>query len=167
LEVFFYEAFEEETQSLKHYLPPYIEAGFTWKTIQEQGDPKPPASLISIRTQSIIPASWATEVSGILSRSTGYDHIELYLKKCKKSLPCGYLPLYCNRAVAEQAALLWMSLLRKLPQQMQNFAGFHRDSLTGQEVEHKSLLVVGVGNIGFEMCPLRRVFLVRMSLFAP
>ena len=151
LNVFFYEAFEEEAEALKHYLPNYIKAGFTWKTIQEHGDSEPSAPVISIRTQSVIPGSWAGKLSGILSRSTGYDHIKTYLHKCRANIPCGYLPLYCSRAVAEQAMLLWMSLLRKLPQQMKQFTNFYRDGLTGYECEHRTLLVVGVGNVGYEV----------------
>ena len=107
--------------------------------------------MISIRAQSIIPNSWATEIDGILSRSTGYDHIVTYLGKCKEDIPCGYLPLYCSRAVAEQAMLLWMALLRKLTKQMHAFTNFNRDGLTGQECKNKTLLVVGVGNIGYEV----------------
>jgi len=150
-DVFFYEAFEEEVEALKRYSPQNISVGFTAKTIQEYGDSQPCSPLVSIRTQSIIPLSWAKNLSGILSRSTGYNHINQYLKECKKDIPCGYLPLYCNRSVAEQAMLLWMSISRKLPQQIQSFAGFNRDGLTGQECEHKTLLVVGVGNIGYEV----------------
>lgn len=151
LDVFFYEAFEEEEQALKRYLPSDLKAGFTWKTIQEESNQKPPAAIISIRTQSIIPFSYATRISGLLTRSTGYDHIHNYLQKCQKNLPCGYLPDYCKRAVAEQAMLMWMSLLRKLPQQIHQFANFNRDGLTGQECQHKTLLVVGVGKIGYEI----------------
>ncbi len=148
MDVFFYEAFKEEDKALKSYLKPPLSAGFTWKTVQEYGAPDPPAPVISVRTQSVIPVSWAGKLSGILSRSTGYDHIEKFLKQCKKDIPCGYLPLYCNRAVAEQAFLLILSLLRKLPQQIDHFANFNRDGLTGQECENKTLLVVGVGHIG-------------------
>ena len=68
-----------------------------------------------------------------------------------REIPCGYLPLYCNRAVAEQAMLMWMALLRKLPEQVQNFADFNRDGITGNECQGKTLLVVGVGNIGSEV----------------
>jgi D-lactate dehydrogenase len=150
LDVFFYEAFEEETRALKRYLQPRLLAGFSWKTIQECADREPPASVVSIRTQSTIPTLWATKVSGILTRSSGYDHIKAYLRGCKRDIPCGYIPSYCSRAVAEQAMLLWMSLLRKLPQQMHSFTNFNRDGLTGQECENKTLLVVGVGNIGYE-----------------
>ena len=56
-----------------------------------------------------------------------------------------------DRAVAEQAILLVMALLRKLPQQTQQFPRFHRDGLTGHECAGKKLLVVGVGNIGSEV----------------
>ncbi|GAB4377795.1 MAG: hypothetical protein Kow0042_26030 [Calditrichia bacterium] len=151
VDVYFYEAFEEEHQELIKYLPAQIRAGFTWKTVQESGDEHPPALLISIRTQSQIPSEWCSQLEGILSRSTGYDHLQIYRKMSNNQIQLGYLPLYCNRAVAEQAMLLWMALLRKLPRQMEQFPDFNRDGLTGIECQGKTLLVVGVGNIGSEI----------------
>ncbi len=150
-DVYFYEAFAEEADLLKYYLSEDISAGFTWQTIQEAGEEIPPARLISIRTQSILPANWSESLSGILSRSTGYDHIKRYLRQTGSAARCGYLPLYCNRAVAEQAMLLWMTLLRKLPLQLKKFSNFNRDGLTGFECRRKTLVVVGVGNIGSEV----------------
>lgn len=151
MDVFFYEAFAEEEAAIRRYLPDHITAGFTWKTIQEYGENHPPAPIISLRTQSHIPEDWVTHLSGILSRSTGYDHLRAYRNSFAPNLPLGYLPLYCHRAVAEQAMMLWMGLLRKLPQQLENFRTFHRDGLTGRETAAKTLLVVGVGNIGYEV----------------
>jgi D-lactate dehydrogenase len=151
LDVFFYEAFAEEAECLKHYLPAEIRAGFTWKTVQEQGDTKPPAPLISIRTQSLIPAAWAPGLQGVLSRSTGYDHLLAFRQQCGSNLPCGHLSPYCSRAVAEQAMLMWTALMRNLQAQIDNFPRFNRDGLTGRECAHKTLLVVGVGNIGYEV----------------
>jgi len=145
LQVYFYEAFEEEGEAIRRYLPPHIRAGFTDKTIQEKGDLHPPAPLISFRTQSVLPPSWSKSLSGIVSRSTGYDHL------IGLDVPCGHLPLYCSRAVAEQAILLVMALMRKFPRQMEQFWRFHRDGLTGAECQGKNLLVVGVGNIGSEV----------------
>ncbi|HUJ11410.1 MAG TPA: NAD(P)-dependent oxidoreductase [Verrucomicrobiae bacterium] len=145
LDVYFYEAFEEETEALRRHLPKDWRVGFTGKTIQEAGDTEPPARLISIRTQSTIPSEWMTKLSGVLSRTTGYDTVR------GLKAPCGYLPSYCSRAVAEQAMLLWMALLRKLPLQMQHFTNFNRDALTGLECAGKKLLVVGVGNVGSEI----------------
>jgi D-lactate dehydrogenase len=145
MDVHFYEAFEEEIIVLRQYLPAQIRAHFTAHTIQEAGDSEPPAELISIRTQSIIPPSWVGKVRGVVSRTTGYDH----LVGCK--IPCGHLPHYCSQAVAEQAILLVTALLRKLPAQIAQFPAFHRDGLTGSECAGKKLLVVGVGNIGAEI----------------
>lgn len=150
-DVFFYEAFAEEARTIKKYLPAGIKAGFGWETVQEKKDDKPAAGLISIRTQSRIPLEWGNQLAGILTRSTGYDHLLSYQAQIRKPLILGYLPLYCNRAVAEQAMLLWMALLRKLPRQMEQFSDFNRDGLTGWECENKTLLVVGVGNIGSQV----------------
>jgi D-lactate dehydrogenase len=150
-DVFFYEAFSEEVETLKKYLPSEIKAGFSGETIQEKKDIKPAAQIISIRTQSQIPLEWGDQLSAILTRSTGYDHLLHYQAQIRKSISLGYLPLYCNRAVAEQAMLLWMALLRKLPQQTSQFTDFDRNGLTGRECENKILLVVGVGNIGSQV----------------
>jgi len=149
--IFFYEAFEEETIALKKFLPKNIDADFSWKTIQEHGEKNPPAKIISIRTQSQIPTDWANSIDAIISRSTGYDHVNEYRKITGKNLPAGYLPLYCSRSVAEQALLMWMALLRKLPKQVRQFKTFHRDGITGKECDKKVLAVVGVGNIGYEI----------------
>ncbi len=156
MDVFFYEAFKEEADALKKLLPKEIQAGFTWKSIQEYEKDDPSCTLISIRTQSVLPTEWSRRLKGILTRSTGYDHIENYLGNSHGYVYCGYLPLYCNRSVAEQAMLMWMSLLRKLPHQIAKFPQFNRDGLTGQECEGKVLLVVGVGNIGYEVVKIGR-----------
>ncbi len=156
LDVYFYEAFEEEAAELRRLMPTTISAGYTDLTTQESGDPTPPARLISIRTQSDVPLDWAPALDAILSRSTGYDHLLDYVASVARPPAVGYLPLYCHRAVAEQAMLLWMALLRKLPRQMRQFHGFHRDGLTGAECQGRTLAVVGVGRIGHEVCLIGR-----------
>jgi D-lactate dehydrogenase len=124
-------------------LPPQISAGYTDATIQEAGHASPPARLVSIRTQSQIPLAWAPELDAILSRSTGYDHLAAYAATTEAPLALGFLPLYCHRAVAEQAMLLWMALLRRLPRQIAQFRTFHRDGITGGECAGRTLVVVG------------------------
>lgn len=152
MDIFFYEAFAEESEAIRRCLAGTpIEAGFTPATIQERGDAHPPAAIVSIRTQSVIPPAWSGELKGILSRSTGYDHLRAYLDLTGKPVPCGYLPLYCSRAVAEQAMMLWMALLRRLPRQMEQFRNFNRDGITGGECLGRTLLVAGVGHIGSEV----------------
>ena len=152
VDVFFYEAFSEEAEELRRLLPAGISAEYTDRTIQETGHEQPPARLISVRTQSRLPVEWAPSLDAILSRSTGYDHLLSYSRKAQTPIALGYLPLYCHRAVAEQALMLWMALLRKLRLQLRQFAHFHRDGLTGTECQGQTLAVVGVGNIGREIC---------------
>jgi D-lactate dehydrogenase len=151
MDAYFYEAFEEEEEALRRHLGPALSFDFTSRTIQEAGHTAPPARLISIRTQSIVPVEWSQAIDGILSRSTGYDHLKAYQSKIQKPLPLGFLEEYATQAVAEHAVLLMMSLFRKLPRQMKQILQFQRDGLTGQECRGKNLLVVGVGRIGSEI----------------
>jgi D-lactate dehydrogenase len=156
MDVMFYEAFEEEARALRKIIPSPIEAGYCSQTIQASLDREPPAALISVRTQSIIPPSWAKKIKGLLTRSAGFDHLVTYQKKVRQKIPAGYLVNYCSRAVAEQAILMMLALLRKLPRQLEQFEVFHRDGLTGQEARGRRALVVGVGNIGREIVGLAR-----------
>lgn len=149
-EVFFYEAFAEEVLALKRCLPATVAATYTADTIQEAGARTPPARLISVRTQSRIPPDWASSLAGILTRSTGYDHLRAFSRAARTAVPCGYLPEYCARAVAEQAFLLCLALLRRLPRQRQQMRHFTRDGLTGRECAGRTLVVAGVGRIGAE-----------------
>ena len=160
-EIFFYEAFEEEAERLAaHAAAAGVRAGWSPLTIQETGHVAPPAGVISLRTQSVIPEEWAGRLAGVLSRSTGYDHVAGWRERVEsRGVRCpalGHLPEYCARAVAEQALLLWMALLRKLPEQTDQMRRFDRDGLTGREAEGKTLAVFGVGRIGHEICKIGR-----------
>ncbi len=154
MEVHFYEAFAEEAAVLQRYLPGYWSGAYSRETIQEGGQRPPPASVISVRTQSQIPPEWAGQLKAILTRSTGYEHLQRFLKAQAPQadgIQAGFLPLYCSRAVAEHALLLWMSLMKRLQRQLVQFRTFERDNLTGHEMEGKVLAVFGVGNIGYEV----------------
>lgn len=155
-DVVFYEAFEEEEAAIRRYLPASVRAYFTAATPQEEPCTDLPAPIISTRTQSVLPPEWGKDVQAILTRSTGYDHILAYRARTVTPAALGYLPLYCNRAVAEQAMLLWMALLRRLPRQLNQFRTFHRDGITGCECREKTLLVAGVGHIGGEVVDIGR-----------
>lgn len=153
LDAFFYEAFAEEAERLLHYAAGAgLRVDHTPQTIQETGHSAPPAPVISLRTQSTLPVAWAPRLRGILSRSTGYDHLLAYRQATGAACPpLGYLPLYCVRAVAEQAMLLWTALLRRLPRQLAQFDAFQRDNLSGRENPGKVMALFGVGNIGHEI----------------
>jgi len=151
LDVYFYEVFEEEGRLLRKLIGDRLKFECTDKTIQESGHQHPPARLISVRTQSVIPVVWQDELDGVLSRTTGFDNLKAYKKLISRSVALGYLEEYATRAVAEQAVLLMLALMRRLPRQIEQFLQFNRDGLTGVECAGKKLLVVGVGRIGGEI----------------
>lgn len=154
-DLYFYEAFAEEQSALERTLGPNIRVGYSADTIQRSGHPAPPAPIISIRTQSVVPADWHPPITAILARTTGYDHLQPILARANPP-HLAHLPEYCSRAVAEQAALLWMALLRRLPQQQRQWPRFNRDDLTGGENLGRTLLVAGVGRIGHEIVQIGR-----------
>jgi len=153
-EVFFYEVFEEEQVHLLTFLPPGWNAQFSSLSIQESGHTAPPCAVISTRTQSIIPPSWGSHLSAILSRSAGYDHLVRFKQESKTNTVLGHLHQYSGRAVAEHAAMLWLALLKKLPQQVHAMSNFNRDQLTGRECFGKTVAVFGVGDIGHHVAAI-------------
>ncbi len=155
-DVIFYEVFEEEKKALKKFLSPKIRARFVSKPVQERDEALPSAKLISIRTQSRIPPRWAAHLNGIFTRSQGYDQLVSCHRAAGKNIACGYIREYCSRAVAEQAVLVMLALLRKLKKQMDCFGTFSRDGLTGMECRGRHAFVIGVGRIGAEIVVLTR-----------
>ncbi len=151
VEIVLYEVFEEEQDAIRAAWPDAPPLEFCPGTIQEENHAAPPAPVISIRTQSIIPQDWLPALQAILTRSTGYDHLIPYRNS---TLQLGYLPDYCARSVAEHAFLLWTALLKKLPAQMDSFNNFNRSGITGSELLDKKLLVIGVGRIGVQIARL-------------
>lgn len=154
--VVFYETFEEEQAALKRHLPDAVTASFVKEPVHASGHAAPPARLISIRTQSVIPKHWLPDLAGVLSRSSGFDHLQTLSGQSEGRVACGYLPLYCVRAVAEQALLMLLALNRNLKGQLRQFNSFDRDNLTGTDCLNQKLLVLGVGNIGQEVVHLAR-----------
>lgn len=150
-DVKFYEVFGEEKKWFQRLLPSYIKSRFEQKTIQESSDRIPPAQLICIRTQSIIPPDWLPSINGVLSRSQGYDHLISVVKASSSKVKCGYLDCYCASAVAEHAVLSMQMLFRKMKRQIKNFDSFYREGITGIQPKGKKALVIGVGSIGKEI----------------
>ena len=167
IQLAFYEVFAEEEAELRRQLAgaPFT-ATFCPVTVQESGHPPPAQALVSIRTQSRLPATWWPGTLGLLTRSTGYDHL-LPLRGAQGAPPLAALPEYCTRAVAEQAVLLWMSLLRRLPAQLRQMPRFNREQLTGRECAGSTLAIFGAGRIGHEIAGLARALSMQVVAVDP
>jgi len=156
MDAMFYEVFAEERKALKRYLPKDLIIGLSTNTIQSDKRKDPPSRFISIRTQSIVPFVWAEKLSGILTRSSGFDHLLTFQHQTGSDIAYGYLPSYCERSVAEHTLLMMLALARKFKKQLKHLETFNRDSLTGVECFGRNVLIVGVGRIGEEVARLSK-----------
>jgi len=87
------------------------------------------------------------------TRSTGYDHLEIEAFKERK-IPISYVPGYGDNTVAEFTFGLMFCLMRKMYQsidQVKETGSFSLDGLRGNDLNGKTLGIVGVGRIGREM----------------
>ncbi len=139
---------------MQRFLEGLVTCDFTSQTVQEAGHEFQPVRLIiSIREQSVIPLTLSDKIKGILSLSTGYDHLNVYLKSLQRPLLCSYLEEYATSAVAEQAIMLAMTLLRKLSQQIKMFSSFARGCLTGEKCLGKNFSVSDESAVKLTLSP--------------
>ncbi|GIW78187.1 MAG: lactate dehydrogenase [Phycisphaerae bacterium] len=147
--IVFFEVFDEERRLLEQEVDPSWDVSYVSETIQESpwADTLPPAPVVCIRTQSVVPPSWDAHLKACLARSTGYDHLASLMRRAPH-VAVGCLPEYCSQAVAEHAVLLLWALLRKLPRAIKQARTFERHGLTGRQWQGLKVLVAGVGRIG-------------------
>jgi D-lactate dehydrogenase len=96
----------------------------------------------------------------IVTRSTGYDHIDCEYCKSKGILVCN-VPEYGTKTVAEWTIGLILNLMRKIYyaiDQIKESESFDLKNLRGEELYGKTLGVIGTGRIGKEVIKLAKAF---------
>lgn len=96
----------------------------------------------------------------IITRSTGYDHIDLDATRKKSILICND-PTYATTAVAEYTFALLLSLARMLYitcYQVKQQSCFTREGLCGFELKGKTIGIIGMGNIGKQVATIAHGF---------
>ncbi|MCA9395977.1 MAG: hypothetical protein KC649_02305 [Candidatus Omnitrophica bacterium] len=149
MRVLFFEIFESERNTIQKFLPSDLQAVFTAATFQSSELTPSSGDVICIRTQSDFPEDRMKDISAVLSRSTGYDHLRKL--EDRPGMHLGYLPEYCSYAVAEHAVIMMMMLLRRIKKQTVQMTDFNREDLTGRQIPGKKVMICGVGNIGSEI----------------
>ena len=88
-------------------------------------------------------------VKMITTRSTGWDHIDAEYCKEKNITICT-VPEYGTHTVAEHTFALLLALSRKLLPSLERAkkGDFNLEGLRGFDLHHKTLGIIGVGNIG-------------------
>lgn len=95
----------------------------------------------------------------IVTRSTGYDHIDLNYCKKKGVVACN-VPTYGVNTIAEHTFALMLALTRKLVSSVDRTrrGNFVLDGLRGSELAGKTLGIVGFGHIGKRVAELAAAF---------
>lgn len=89
------------------------------------------------------------KLKAILTRSTGFDHIDL--KEChKKKISVFNVPYYGENTVAEHTFALILSLSRKIHKSYERTirGNFSLDGLRGFDLKDKTIGIIGFGHIG-------------------
>jgi D-lactate dehydrogenase len=103
----------------------------------------------------------------VTTRSTGWDHIDVNYCKEKNIAVCT-VPEYGTHTVAEHTFALLLALSRRLLPSLERAkkGDFNLDGLRGFDLHHKTLGVVGVGNIGTSIIQIANGFGMDVLAFA-
>ncbi len=98
-------------------------------------------------------------LQSIITRSTGFDHIDL--KECKeKNIQVLNVPTYGENTVAEHTFALILALSRKihLSWEKTRKGDFSLEDLRGFDLKGKTIGIIGVGNIGRRVAKIAKGF---------
>lgn len=102
----------------------------------------------------------------IVTRSTGFDHIDL--KECakRKIMVCN-VPYYGENTVAEHTFALILSLSRNIHKSYLRTLkdDFSIDGLSGFDLKGKTIGIIGGGNIGLHVARIARAFAMHVRVY--
>jgi len=105
----------------------------------------------------------------IVTRSTGFDHIDLAAAKAR-NIVVSSVPSYGENTVAEQAFALLLSVSRKLYRaidQIRETGSFSFNDLQGFDLKDKTIGVVGTGRIGRHSIRIAQGFGMKVVAYDP
>lgn len=103
----------------------------------------------------------------IVTRSTGFDHIDLAYCKKRNITVCN-IPHYGANTVAEHTFALLLALSRKIIPSIERTrrGNFELQDLRGFDLHGKTIGVIGVGNIGTEVIRIAKGFGMQVVAFS-
>lgn len=102
----------------------------------------------------------------IVTRSTGFDHIDL--KECaKRKVMVSNVPYYGENTVAEHTFALILSLSRNIHKSYLRTLkdDFSIDGLSGFDLKGKTIGIIGGGNIGLHVARIARAFAMHVRVY--
>jgi D-lactate dehydrogenase len=128
--------------------------------------------IISVFVNSVIDARVLDHLPNlklIVTRSTGFDHIDLDLCKSRK-VAVANVPSYGEETVAEYTFALLLNLSRKVYlsfDRIKETGSFALDGLRGFDLNDKTLGVVGTGRIGRNVIEIATGFNMKIVAYDP
>ena len=128
------------------------------------------ADVVSIFTGSHIDAALLDAITGtklIVTRTTGYDHVDLVAAKAK-GVQVTNVPGYGSVAVAEHAFALLLAISRRIfdaARQVREEGEFHVTAMQGFDLFAKKIGVLGTGRIGKNAARIAKGFGMQIMLF--
>lgn len=121
----------------------------------------------SVLTREIIDK--LSNIKFIVTRSTGFDHIDL--KACaEKNILVSNVPTYGENTVAEFTFALLLALSRKIYQGVKRIkeqGAFNYEGLTGFDLQGKTIGVIGAGHIGVFAIKIASGFGMKILAYDP
>jgi D-lactate dehydrogenase len=119
-------------------------------------------------TSSILSALSKIGVRYIALRSTGYDHVDIASAR-SLGIRVANVPSYSPQSIAEHTAALLLAALRSLKTAIERVArsDFRLDGLTGSLLHHKTVGIIGFGNIGKAFARIMKGFGCRIVFTDP
>lgn len=107
-------------------------------------------------------------VKAIITRSTGFDHINLNLCGTKK-IKVFNVPKYGSNTVAEYTFALILALARKIVKSNERVKtlNFNLDGLEGFDLKNKIIGIVGLGEIGVCVAEIAKGFGMKILVYTP
>lgn len=105
-------------------------------------------------------------LKAIITRSTGFDHIDINYAK-ENNIQIGNVPFYGENTVAEHAFALLLNLSRNIYKSYlrSRNKNFSTNGLRGFDLRGKTLGVIGVGHIGMHMIRMGRGFGMKVKAY--
>jgi D-lactate dehydrogenase len=107
-----------------------------------------------------------TKLKLIVTRSTGFDHIDL--RYCAKAgIKVCNVPSYGENTVAEHAMALLLGIVRRLPESIEriHLGKFTPEGLTGKDLKGKVMGVMGTGHIGINLIKMSLGFSMKVIAY--
>jgi len=156
---------------------PYIEKHFINDTVIFHKEPLLEANLLEDVETAILSIFIYTTITEellqrfpnlklIVTRSTGFDHIDM--EACKKrNIIVANVPVYGTNTVAEHTFALILALSRKLIPSVERTrkGDFSLDNLRGFDLYGKTLGIIGLGNIGKAVIHIAKGFNMKILVY--